>query len=258
MVDVTDGADVEVRLRALELLLAHAPPPVLCLTLGVDDLAGDRLRDFLVAIELHRERGPPLRRRAQVGGVAEHGRERDARADRLRVAARLEALDAAPARVEIAHHVAEVLLGRHDLDGHNGFEKLRLRPLLGVLERHRAGDLEGHLTRVDIVERAVDELDPDIDDGVAGHDSRLHRLLDAEVDRRDVLLGNLAADDLVDELVAIAGIHRLEVDHGVAILAAAAGLADEAPFDLVDRLADRLAVRDLGTADVGVDAELAR
>src|SRR5205823_11360973 len=182
----------------------------------------------------------------------------DAGADRLRVAARLQALDAAAARVEIAHHVAEVLLGRHDLHGHNGFEKLRLRPLGGVLERHRAGDLEGHLARVDVVIRAVDQLHPDVDDGVAGHDAGLHRLLDAEVDRGDVFLGNLAADDLVDEVVAVAGIHRLEVDHGVAVLAAAAGLADETALDLLDRLADGLAVGDLGPADVGVDAELAR
>src|SRR5439155_5351145 len=124
--------------------------------------------------------------------------------------------------------------------------------------RHRAGDLEGHLARVDLVEGAVDQLDPDVDDGVAGHDAGLHRLLDAQVDRGDVLLGNLAADDLVDELVAVAGIHRLEVDHGVAVLAATARLADEAALDLLDGLADRLAVSDLGTADVGVDAELAR
>src|SRR6185437_11568726 len=218
----------------------------------------DRLRNFLVAIELHRERGPPLRRRAQIGGVAEHGRERNACADRLRVAARLQAFDAAPARVEIAHHVAEILLGRHDLDGHNGFEKLRLRTLFGVLERHRTGDLERHLARVDLVERAVDQLDPNVDDRVAGQNARFHRLLDAEVDRRDVLLGNLAADDLVDELVAVAGIHRLEVDHGVAVLATAAGLADEASLDLLDRPADGLTVSDLWAADVRVDVELTR
>src|SRR5437764_1481423 len=75
--------------------LAITPPVDLRGARRVDELACDRLRNFLVAIELHRERGPPLRRRAQVSGVAEHGRERDAGADRLRVAARLQALDAA-------------------------------------------------------------------------------------------------------------------------------------------------------------------
>src|SRR5581483_4635904 len=92
------------------------------LALGVDDLARDRLRNVLVAIELHGERGPPLRRRAQVGGVAEHGGERDARRDDLGVAARLQPEDVAAARVEVPHHVAEVLLGGHDLDGHDRLE----------------------------------------------------------------------------------------------------------------------------------------
>src|SRR5215213_11908935 len=94
--------------------------------LGVDDLARDRLRHVLVAIELHGERGPALRRRAQVGCITEHGCERDAGLDGLRVAARLDALDAPAARVEVAEDVAEVVLGRHDLDRHHGLEQLRL------------------------------------------------------------------------------------------------------------------------------------
>src|SRR6187401_846778 len=84
--------------------------------LGGDNLACDRLRDVLVAIELHGERCPALRRRSQVGCVAEHGGQRNVGVDRLRVAARLDALDAPAARVEVAENVAEVLLGRDDLD----------------------------------------------------------------------------------------------------------------------------------------------
>ena len=41
------------------------------------------------------------------------------------------------------------------------------------------------------------------------------------------------------------------------VLARAAGLADELLADLLDRLAGRLAVRDLRAADVRVDVELA-
>src|SRR5215211_1086411 len=77
--------------------------------LGGDDLACDRLRDILVAIKLHGERGPALRRRTQVGCVAEHGCQRDAGVDRLRVAARLDPLHAATAGVEISEDVAEVV-----------------------------------------------------------------------------------------------------------------------------------------------------
>src|SRR5262245_59981109 len=44
----------------------------------------------------------------------------------------------------------------------------------------------------------------------------------------------------------------------MAVLAAAAGLAEEASLDLLGRSADRLAVGDLWAADVRVDVELAR
>ena len=66
-----------------------------------------------------------------------------------------------------------------------------------------------------------------------------------------------AALDLVDEVEALLG-RGLDVDDDVAELAAAAGLADEAALDLLDPLADRLAVGHLRPADVGVDLELAQ
>ena len=59
------------------------------------------------------------------------------------------------------------------------------------------------------------------------------------------------------ELVAGAGLLRVQVDHDVAVLARAAGLADEPALDLLGGLRDRLAVGDLRPADVGVDVELA-
>ena len=97
----------------------------------------------------------------------------------------------------------------------------------------------------------------DVDDGVAAEDARLHRLLDAEVDRADVLARDLAADDLVDEFVAGARIVRRGVDHGMAVLAAAARLAHELALDLLDRAPEGLAVGDLRAADVRIDRELA-
>ena len=75
--------------------------------------------------------------------------------------------------------------------------------------------------------RTVDQLDLDVDDRVAGDDAGLERLLDALVDGGDVLLRDDATDDGVLELVALALLVRLDVDDGVAVLAAAAGLADE-------------------------------
>ena len=76
------------------------------------------------------------------------------------------------------------------------------------------------------------------------------------VDRLDVLARDRAADDLVDELVAGALLVRLELDDRVAVLALAAGLADEAAVAL-GGAADGLAIGDLRLADVGGDLELA-
>src|SRR6476659_9283802 len=158
MVDVTDGADVEMRLRALELLLGHASPSYL-LRVARDQLGQDRLRNFLITFELHRELGPPLRHRPQIGRVTEHLRERHDRLDHLGVAQRLEVFDAPTPGVEGPHDVAEIVLRRDHLDRHDGLEELRLAALHRLLEGHGAGDLEGHLARVDVVVRAVDQLD---------------------------------------------------------------------------------------------------
>src|SRR4029450_478372 len=173
---------------------------------------------------------------------AEHLRERHARLDRGRVPHRLHLLDAAAAAVEVAHDVTEELLRGHDLDRHGRLEQLRLRALHRLLERHRAGDLEGTLRGVDLVVRAVDELDPDVDHGIAGENSTAHSLLNALVDGRDVLTRDLATHDLVHELVARARLERLDVDDHVSVLARAARLPHEAALDLLHGPADRLAI----------------
>ena len=68
--------------------------------------------------------------------------------------------------------------------------------------------------------------------------------------------GMIAADDLVDELVALARLVGLGLDDGVAVLALAAGLLDVAAVAL-GGAADRLPVGDARPADVGRDLELA-
>ena len=49
-------------------------------------------------------------------------------------------------------------------------------------------------------------------------------------------LGNHAADDLVDKLIALARFARRELDHAVAVLAVAAGLAHVAASALTGAL----------------------
>src|SRR5829696_912171 len=221
----------------------------------LDDLVLDVLRHFLVPLELHGVARPALRRGAQVGGVSEHLAQGDEGLYGECVAPRLLSLDLASAPGEVADHVAEELLGRDDLDRHHRLEQDRLRLAGGRLHGHGARDLEGHLRGVDVVVGAVDQLHSDVDHRVAGLDAGLQGLLDAGLDRGDELGGDRPSLDLVDEVEALAG-GRLDVDDGVAVLAAAAGLADEAALDLLRRLADRFAVGDLWATHVRVDGEL--
>ena len=102
----------------------------------------------------------------------------------------------------------------------------------------------------------VDQRRLDVDRGIAGEHAGVERLLHALVGRLDVLARDLAAADLVDELVALARV-RLERDLDDGELAGTTGLLDVAVLDRLDHLGDRLAVGHLRLADGGDDAELA-
>src|ERR671910_1027632 len=208
-------------------------------------------------IELHGERSAALSLGAHGRRVTEHLGERHHRADDLPAAAGVHTLYVATPRREVAHHVAHKLLGHHDLDVHYGLEKDRIGPLEGLFDGHRTSDLERHLGRVDLVVRTVDQLDPDIDHGVANDDAGIQRILDALIHARDVLPRDDAADDLVVELVARLVV-VLGVDDRVAVLATATRLPHEPALDTLHALADGLAVSDLRTADVRVYPELAQ
>ena len=69
---------------------------------------------------------------------------------------------------------------------------------------------------------AIVDSDLHVHDRVAGEHALDHRLLNALVDRGGVLARDAAPHDLVEELVAAAGV-RLEAQPGVAELARAAG-----------------------------------
>src|SRR3546814_8232916 len=116
----------------------------------------------------------------------------------------------------------------------------------------------GHLRGVDVVVLAVGEHCSNVDGGVAREHTGVERLLDAGVDRRDVLLRHAATRDLVDELVATTGTGGLEVDRDLRVLTGATRLLLVRVGVLDDRLGDGLAVRHLRLADGGVDLELAQ
>src|ERR671932_793977 len=115
--------------------------------------------------------------------------------------------------------------------------------------------MERHLRGVKLVVRAGHELYLYVHDRVPGHDTVIERIPDASVHARDVLPGDDAADDLVLELVA-ALVVVLEVDDGVPVLTATAGLPDETSLDVLDPAPHGLPVSDLRLAEVGVHLEL--
>src|SRR5215213_1753416 len=220
------------------------------------DLFGDVARCRVVALEVHGRGRAPLRHGAQVGRVAEHLRERDVGRDDLRAArTRLHLLYLPAAAVKVAVDRAHVLLGRDDLDAHDGFEQHGLGLLHGVLERERARDVERALVRVDLVVRAEDQLDLDVHQLVAREEAALHRVAHALFDGLDELARDRAARDLVLEDEALARRGRY-LKLRVAVLAAAARLALVA-LDALGGHGDGLAVRDLRLAHVRLDAELA-
>src|SRR5690606_36346202 len=143
----------------------------------------------------------------------------------------LHALDPTATGVQVAHHVAHELLRGRDLDLHVRLEDDRPGTPHALLERHRRGDLERHLGRVNLVVRPVDEHRLDVDDRVPGLAARLHRLPDTGLNRRDVLLRNHAADDAVLKHEALTARKRLKIQPDMTVLATTARLPHEAPLD---------------------------
>ena len=92
--------------------------------------------------------------------------------------------------------------------------------------------------------------------GKPARTAAVHRFLHALLDGRDELLGDDAADDVVVEDVALAALARLDLHQHVPELATTARLLGVLVL-AGDLGRDRLAVRDLGLADVALDLELA-
>src|SRR5207237_8509327 len=96
-------------------------------------------------------------------------------------------------------------------------------------EGHRAGDLERHFRRVDVVVRTVVQNRFHARHRITGDDAALERFFDALFGRLDELARNRTADDVVDEFESTAR-KRLELHLDVAILALTARLANELAF----------------------------
>ena len=104
--------------------------------------------------------------------------------------------------------------------------------------------------------RTVVQRDLHVHHGIAGQHAGVHSALDTGIDRGDILLGDGAAHNGVDKLVALAGLVGLHVDLDMAVLALTAGLAGILGI-LIHSLLDGLLVGDLRCAHVGLHLELA-
>src|ERR1700742_4214340 len=88
-----------------------------------DDLLGDARRHLGVRVELHAVVRPALRLAAQVTDVTEHLGQRDESLDHPGPGSFLHGLDLTAPAVEVADHVAHVILWGCDLDVHHRLEE---------------------------------------------------------------------------------------------------------------------------------------
>jgi hypothetical protein len=116
-----------------------------------------------------------------------------------------------PPAVEVADDVAHELLGHHHSTRMTG-SRAPAWLLGGVLERHRAGDLEPFV-RVDVVVRAVMQLDADVVDQVPARTPVVRASL-LPLDRLDELAESCRRRP-VDELEALTRFARDQLDLGV-------------------------------------------
>ena len=92
-----------------------------------DDLLGEVRGDLLVAQEVEPVLALAARDRAQVGRVGEHLRHRHLGLDLGHAAHGLGAQRAPAARGQVAHHVADRLVGHGGRDEHDRLQQHRLR-----------------------------------------------------------------------------------------------------------------------------------
>ena len=172
--------------------------------------------------------------------------------DHLHVVDQVDAEDAAAALVHVAHDVAQIRLGDADLQLHDRFQKHGPGVFQPLFEGEGRRELERHFGRVDVVIAAVVEHRAQAGDGVARQNAVRQALDEALFDGGNVLFGHRAAHDLFGEFKR--AVERLEAHLAMAVLAVPARLFFVLAFGL-DRLADGLAVGDLGRFEQRGDVE---
>ncbi len=206
--------------------------------------------------EFHAVGGPALGSGAQVRGITEHLRQRHRGTHDLSRGRVFHALHHAAPAVEVAHHVAHVILRRDHLHLHDRLQQDRPGLRGPFLETDGSRDLEGHLARIHLMVGAIVKGNLHVHHREARHDTTRHGLPHTLTHRGDIILGHHTADNLVDELEARARLLGFETQIHMTVLSATAGLADELAL-LLDLGPDGLAIADLGRAHISRHVELA-
>src|SRR5258705_1444966 len=211
---------------------------ILCVCVGVRFGAGglalsaslldyffrDRRGRFLVVREMLLEGAASRRDRTQVGRGLEHLRHRHLCLDHLAAALAIHPEYFAAARIQVADYIAHAFVGTRDFNRNDRFKNNRTGFFERGLEAHRGRNLERHVGRIDIVIAAVEDGDLDIHQRIAREVSFDQGIAHALLHRGDEVARDYAADDIVDELEALATRIRLDLEPAIAILAAAARL----------------------------------
>ena len=164
------------------------------------------LRNFLIVRNFHGVVTAALSLGAQVGSVAEHLCQGHIGIHLDGAGTGDLAQDVAPAGGDVADDSAHILIGHGDGNLHDGLQNDGVRLPAGLLEGHGTGDLKCHFGGVHLVVGAVEQGDLHVHDGIASQNASLHCALNTGVNSGDILLGDGAADDGVDELIALAGL----------------------------------------------------
>src|SRR5699024_9039187 len=152
---------------------------------------------------------------------------------------------------QVADNVAQIIVWSDDAYLRDWLEQDRIALLHSLFERHRTSDLEGHFGGVDLMVRTVVQLYLDVNNRVSGEYTCLHCALDTSINSRDVFLRNRTADNVVDELVALAGLVWSNLDLNVTVLTFTTGLPSVLHVD-VCRLAYGLFVSYLRRTNVSL------
>src|SRR5215469_8920584 len=206
-------------------------------------------------VKMHGVLGPPLAHRPQGVDVAEHVGERHHRIDDPSIAAAIHPRHLAPTAVQVPDNVAHILLRGHHFDPHDRLEEPRPGLHDAVLEGGAGRDLKGKRARVDIVICAVEQYDSQIDNREAGEHASFARRPQPFLDPGHEFLGHGAADDRILKYEARARQLRLEAELNSGELTRSTGLLLVRVVDF-GYLGDRLPIRDLWGADIGVHLEL--